>query len=131
MNKIFTTILASLLISISSYAADPWTKTQIGLEIGYQVALLCDWRQTSDFHKPYTDEKGKRWEYQKEANPLLGERPKQSTINNWCLLSSVGHVLISHYLPSEYRTVWQGVTFGIELDVVAYNLIGGKINIRF
>jgi len=43
--------IIGLLLSLSLYVFDPWTKTQVGLEVGYQLALLADWRQTSNFHK--------------------------------------------------------------------------------
>lgn len=118
--------VACFLITSGLFAADPWTKSQVALELGYQAALLCDWRQTSDYHKTWNTN-----DPIIETNPLLGSHPKQSTINQWCILSSVGHIAITNYLPSKRRSLWQGSTMAIEIMVVSHNQLNCKVRINF
>jgi hypothetical protein len=109
-------IALTMLLTLPVLAADPWTGTQLALEGTYQSALLCDWRQTSNFHKTW----GHTCETY-EANPLLGRHPSQATINQMCLLSSLGHLAISAALPHRWRTTWQGVTLAGEVYVAFVN----------
>lgn len=127
------------LLALPVLAADPWTGPHIALEAGYQAALLCDWRQTSDFHKPIATPNATSWvgntshvEFH-ESNTLLGAHPSQATINQMCLISSVGHLAISHFLPSSYRTLWQGASLVLEFDVAFVNSKTGqvRINVKF
>jgi len=118
----------------------------VALESGYLAALLVDWRQTSDYHRhtspclqrvcqpgdtTYTYLNAEVANPVPEENPLLGHYPSQATINAACLLSAAGHLLISQLLPTGWRPVWQGVTLGIELGMVARNHYCCCASIRF
>ena len=129
-------ILLAILLSLPLTAGDPWTRTQIALEGTFQAALLCDWRQTSDFHRtwePYRTPEG-GWVYPigtTEANPLLGRHPSQATINEMCLASSIGHLLISEVLPGRWRTVWQGVSLAGEVGVAFPKQVKATLKMEF
>jgi hypothetical protein len=125
-------IALTMLLTLPVLAADPWTPTQYALEGSYQAALLCDWRQTSDFHKTWKPTWGGGTSYGvAEVNPLLGRHPSQAKINEMCAMSSIGHVLISEVLPSGWRTAWQGVTVGLEVGMVAHNHLTCRASIKF
>ena len=126
---IFRTLLISLFLLLPLKADDRWTKTEITLEVAYQLALFVDWKQTSEFHRStiyYPD--GSTYTIH-ERNWLLGENPKQSAINIACLVSSLGHLWISHMLGHD-RIVWQTATLSIELLVVNNNFNAG-VKIRW
>jgi len=120
--------VVTLLFSLTLNAADPWTKTQIGLEAGYQVALLCDWRQTSNMHRTWH---GYDAGESQEGNPLLGKHPSQASINQTVVACAVGHLLVSHFLPSPWRYTWQGVSLAVEISVVSWNQRDVNISIKF
>jgi hypothetical protein len=126
MLRIFPVILACT----SLFAADPWTKCQVAMEVGYQLALICDWKQTTGFQRTWgaSPSGGVIVE---EANPLLGRRPSRATINNWCIISALGHVAVSHYLSTKWRTRWQSATMTIEIAVVAHNQAMAGVYLRF
>ena len=126
--------LITLLLCCSLRAADPWTKEQVYWELGYQAVLLVDWRQTSNIHKTWGDNPEIRTHNGGELierNPLLGRRPKQSTINKVCISSAVGHLLISNYLHTKWRTRWQKVTFAIEAIVITDNYSECRATLRW
>lgn len=132
--------LLALLLCLPALAADPWTGPQIALEGAYQAALLCAWRQTSDFHKTHMvafySYSTNFTEYgcskpHPELNPLLGRHPSQAAINVACVVSCAGHLLVSNLLPSRWRTAWQGVTAGLEIGVVAHNAFACNVAVRF
>jgi hypothetical protein len=122
----------AFLICLPALASSPWTPTQYVLEGAYQAALLCDWRQTSDFHKTWVPVWGNRIDYGvTEVNPMLGRHPSQARINEMCALSSIGHVVVSEVLPGEWRNIWQGVTMGLEIGFVAHNHFVCRASIKF
>jgi hypothetical protein len=126
-----------LLLMVSTLqAGEPWTKTEVALETGFQILLLIDWKQTSEFHRhrvpvhyPKTDPYGNTItgpdSYLSpihENNPFLGAHPSQARINAACLLTSLGHVAISNMLSSgRHRIAWQASTIWIEALVVKGN----------
>lgn len=125
-------LLLALLSTISLHAAEPWTKTEVALEAAFQLVLLADYNQTSQFHKftlPTTDGYGHTITYSpgvdtrliKEANPLLPKFPNQRTINRVFIGSAIGHALITHHLSHIGRAYWQASTLSVELWVVNSN----------
>ena len=120
-------ILAFLLLLGPLAASEPWSKRDVAMETTYQVLLLMDWRQTSDFHKQgYYDGAGV-WRSVGERNMFLGSQPSQAKINLICLASSLGHLWISNSLSSRDRVMWQGLTIGVEVLAVSNNY---KIGVR-
>ena len=92
----------------------------IALELLYQVALYVDYRQT----RAISDS-----EFYYERNPLLGEHPSASRTRNYFIAGGLAHAGITALLPQgKYRTLWQGVTLGVEAGFVYTNY---QIGIRF
>lgn len=130
-------VLILVCFLLPCQASDPWTKSEVALEATYQVLLFIDWKQTSEFHRhktytnyPTVDGPNYYITPMKEANPFMPIFPKQRTINAMCLLSSIGHVLVSHNLSHNNRLFWQGTTLIVEAYYVNsnYNL---KVVIRW
>ena len=96
---------------------DSWTKTEVALEVSFQMALFTDWKQTSTYHTTQA----------RELNPLLGSHPSQRTINQWCFISSAGHLLVSDLLPHKQRIYWQAASMTVEWAVIARNY---KLGVR-
>lgn len=124
-------LLLVLLVAVSA-SAEEWTPVEIGLEASYQLLLLADWKQTSEFHKMTTYDwngPGGNLQYHRveEANPFLPRDPKQRTINAACAVSAVGHFLISNALTHRYRMTWQSTTVLIEASFVRRN---ARIGVR-
>lgn len=95
--------------------ANEWTTQQIVLESSYDLILLADWRQTSNFHQTWCNKKPVY-----ECNPLLDKFPSQKSINEACIASAISHLIISNYL-GDNRISWQAVTLSIEFCFVAHN----------
>ena len=114
-----------MLVLLMPAKADDWTKNEVVLESSYQILLLADWRQTSNFH---------RYEYGDvftgthsigEKNMFLGRKPNQATINIFCLVSSIGHLLVSRAMDHKERVFWQSATILIEVSAVTGNYSAG------
>jgi len=101
----------------------PWTKTDIALQGTLAGLQIVDWAQTRWFIK-HPDYLGPG-RHTTESNPFLGENPSVGKVNNFIAASIIGHAVISHYLPSDYRTVWQGLWIVIEFDAVNHNRMAG------
>ena len=121
-------LLLSLLALSPMKAGDPWSKTDIALEAGFQAVLFLDWKQTSNFHNmTYTDANGVEHSIG-ERNMFLPAHPKQSQINIMILFSALGHLGISHIMDSKSRRVWQVTTITIEAFAVGNNYkVGARI----
>lgn len=126
IQKFLKPLLVASLLSLPSYAQETeivdrsWTKTEIYLETAFQMALFIDWKQTSEFHRSIRVLPDGTITESSERNPFLGSHPKQSTINIACLLSSLGHLGVSHLMGKD-KKVWQIATLTLELIVVNNN----------
>lgn len=90
------------------------------------MALAVDWMQTSDIHRT----KPANGNVITEGNRVLGPHPTQSTINQYFLAASVGHLLVSVALPPGYRNYWQVATLSVSCYWVRHNQAIG-ISIRW
>ncbi len=122
--KMLKTLILALILPSLAIASEPWTKTEVALEAAYQVALVVDWKQTSEFHRTILPGENR---VMKEMNPILGSHPSQGAINLTCLVSAVGHYLVSDSLNHKNRLRWQGATAMIEMSFVAHNY---KLGVR-
>jgi hypothetical protein len=119
--KIFIIIIFFCLIPALSFASDPWSIQDIALESTYIALHVIDWGQTRDIAKNPD-------EYHEAYNPLLGNHPSKDKVDLWFLTTTVTHILITNYLPSECRPYFQGVTIGIAGSLVLINFsVGLKI----
>lgn len=122
MKKCSTVVVGVLLASLwtaPSAAAElsftderAWTDTDTAYQAAYFIVHAIDWRQT---RSTVGDPKFY------ERNPLLGDRPSKSRVDNYFLLTAVLHVAISYALPSPYRRAWQASTIALEAYVIGRN----------
>jgi hypothetical protein len=108
-----------IILSLWAFAARAeWRTMDTVLEVSFVTVTTIDWMQTINFtqHKPW---------YQKELNPILGERPSRARVNTLIPLAILGHAAVSVLLPKNLRTIWQGVTLGFEIITVSNNQIRG------
>ena len=97
--------------------AENWTKGDTYREIVFLSLHFLDWQTTLDVAKQPQD-------YQ-EYNPILGKHPTVSEVNNYFLLTGATHIILSYYLPNEYRRAFQYITIGISGTAVTNNLSCG------
>lgn len=106
----------------AAYGADPWTKSDVALEATYAALLVIDWGQTRNI-AAHPD----KW---REYNPVLGKHPHRDTVDLICAGSLIGHAVVTHFLPAEWRPYWQWVTVAAEGSAVGWNFNAG-INVDF
>lgn len=97
--------------------AEPMTKEQKVLQGTYLTVHAIDWRQTRYIAK-HPDEFS-------ETNPLLGENPSTSKVDNLMLSIALLHTGITKSLPSEHRMYWQMFTLGFKVGYVEKNIYLG------
>ncbi len=121
MKKLFIISLFVLCIPASTMAADKWTTQNIIMEGTYHIIRAVDWSQTR-----YIANNPKRFH---EMNPVIGRHPTTSKVNQYFLVTAFLHLAISHYLPENYRTAWQGMTIFVSAGLVKHNYsVGIKLN---
>jgi hypothetical protein len=110
-----------LIYSAPALAGQDWSKDEVTLEVVFLTLQFIDYKQTlaiaedDDYY---------------ETNIFLGEDPQEEAIHAWFALTALGHVAISHMLPSKYRQIWQRIGITIEAGYVDHNnSIGVKVNI--
>jgi hypothetical protein len=94
-------VVAVLALQPSSTRADDWTNTDTIVEFGCVALLLMDWGQTLD----------RRYQ---ESNPILGSHPDSVAVDGYFVAAIGAQVLVARLLPSPWRSVFQGITLGIE-----------------
>lgn len=135
-------LLAALcLLPQHSAASDDWSKSDIALQVTYTVLHVVDWGQTRNLSRNYQTSKvayndndcyyGKcsyiENKHNYEVNPILGKNPHHDAVDLYFISTIVGHTVISHLLPDNYRTLWQCITIGVEGAVVNRNInVGAK-----
>jgi hypothetical protein len=100
-------VLALLLAS----SPGEWSALDTGLELSYASLVAVDMMQTQS-----SVSRGGL-----ELNPILGKRPSAVGIAGYGLGLVAVHLGISMALPSPWRSVWQGITVGIEGHTVVRN----------
>jgi|WetSurMetagenome_2_1015567.scaffolds.fasta_scaffold715445_2 hypothetical protein len=108
--------LVALFVLLPAQArSDAWTTTDTVVEAGCIALLLIDWRQTLD----------RRYQ---ESNPILGSHPSRAAVDGYFMGVIVAQLLVARLLPSRWRSVFQGVTIGIEGRSVVNNwLLGASL----
>lgn len=110
-------VLILVMMASSAEAADKWTTGNYALEGVYLGALAIDWMQTRNI--------ARHPDRFKEYNPILGSHPHSDKVDLICLGSALGHVLVTHMLPEEYRPYWQWSTAALEVSAVGWNFNAG------
>ncbi len=122
MKKLFIIMLFALCMPVSSVAADKWTTQNIIMEGTYHILRAVDWSQTR-----YIARHPKRFH---EMNPVIGRYPSVSRVDQYFFITTFLHLAISHYLPENYRTVWQGMTIFVSAEMVGHNYsVGIKLDL--
>ncbi len=113
-------IIAVLFLFVRpALAADPWTDRQITQQAGVTFLLAIDWAQTRDI---------KNHSGLHEANPILGEHPTDREVDQYFAAAAIGHAVVTHFLPSDWRDAWQYVWIGAEAGTIARNY---NLGVRF
>jgi hypothetical protein len=87
-----------------------WTKRDTLAELGFATITADDWRQTRTITR-HCD----------EINPLIGPCGENLPVDGYFPAAILLHAAISAALPPRWRTLWQGVTIGAELNQVWRN----------
>lgn len=102
----YLTILPMVLSSSLAYAE--WTRVDTTLQVVTTVTLTVDYLQTRRGL-----DTGKR-----EMNPIINKIGPEA----YFPLVAVGHAVVALALPSKARTIWQGVTIGVQINAIQGNL---------
>lgn len=137
-------ILPLLLLLALPARGDEWTTEQITMEGVYQVVAAMDWDQTRTIATaqacaPYTVSTspygpavmgiGCSPVYQ-EFNPLLGPHPAVADVDRYFAVSAITHLVVSAFLPADWRNGWERLSVGFEAGIVSHNY-GVGIQVRF
>ncbi len=120
LNRLFLLALLFFSSSVASMAADTWSRRDTALEAAVITVTAADWMQTR-YISAHPD-------LYSETNGILGPHPSMARIDNYFSLCIVSHVLITHFLPSRYRPLFQSASLAVELSVTAHNR---ALGIRF
>ena len=104
-------------------AADPWSQRDRALEAAWVVCHLADWGTTADLSRRYD-------EGFYETNFILGKHPSTDEVHLYMAAWMLIHPLVTNYLPTRARPVWQYVTIGVSGGAAASNLSVG-LNLKF
>ena len=112
MNKILLLYIC-LFVPSQLNAADEWDKTEASLEAAFLIINTADWLQTryiavhpDIFH---------------ERNLILGRHSSKKHVDIYFALITVGHIVIAHLLPNDYRKAFQIATITLSSVVVLNN----------
>ena len=65
----------------------------------------------------------------REVNPILGENPTKGEVSRWAAVSIITTTAMAYILPRKYRTIFQSIVIGAELQAVRYNYqVGLSVN---
>ena len=123
-------IIGILIILIAIFTPEaeasnkyPWTGADTALELTLVGASVVDDAQTMSVM---------RRDSGYETNPLLGKHPSDERIIATSVFGLATHAVIAYILPHPWRTVWQGMWIGIEIDAVEHNRsCGTGVSLRF
>ena len=114
-------ILLITLIPFNCFAFDEWSKQDIALQALYTGLHVTDWGQSRYITKHPDKYYEKNW--------VLGKYPSKDTVDIYFASTLVGHTLVTHMLPKDYRILWQFMTILVELSVVPSNFnMGVKVD---
>ena len=66
-----------------------------------------------------------------EGNPLIGECGERVPAEAYFATMIGLHLLVAHLLPGRARTIWQGVTIGVQGRTVVNNYLAIRHGYRF
>ena len=105
-------LLAIAVLVIGGCCPARYSKTDLALEGTFAAELAVDAAQTGAIV-------GECQEY----NPVIGRCGQRMPYPLYTLSALVLHLAISAILPPRARTIWQGVTVGVEAHTLYYNAL--------
>lgn len=117
--KLIVCILGGIILTSPCFAwePDPWSKTDVALEITWTALHLMDLNQTLQISAnpdKYT-----------EGCPFLRDHPSKGEVYKVFAIGWVAHALIAHVLPHPYRNWWQFLWIGSSATSVQDNWATG------
>ena len=107
---------AGLVLSAAVDERDPgWRWHDTALELVFAGVTTVDMLQTVSFRQNGTH----------EVNPILGQYPSRLRVVGGIGLAVLGHAAIAYVLPRPWRTIWQTMWLGVEVDAVGHNVSAG------
>jgi hypothetical protein len=104
-----TKLLLLLVLTLSGCATGGWTARDAALETTGLTLLAADYAQTQQITR---DPHGPG-----EANKIIGVVGAEAYFVGF----TVAHMAVSRALPKPWRTVWQSVVIGAEIEAVSIN----------
>jgi len=105
------TALSAALVACSPAS---WRDRDTVLEAGFIAATVIDYGQSLAVVDRCA-----------ELNPIIGECGENAGLTPYMILTVVTHLAISTALRHEWRSAWQGITFGIEAHQAYTNQVNG------
>lgn len=105
------------------YAFEPYTKTDLALEVTWETLHVIDWGYTLNI----ADRPDKFY----EMNPILGKHPSRSDVNLYMTGSMILHPIITYILPKEVtvfdvkipvRTLFQFISITTSSGLIINNI---------
>lgn len=95
------------------------------LDLALEAAFLATWYV--DYRQTTVTAKNPTLYYEK--NPVLGVHPHPDRVKAYFAAGAIIHPTITYVLPKGgYRTAFQAVTLGIEIDTISANF---RLGVRF
>ncbi len=105
-------LITALLLPAGARATDPWSRTDMALQLAFTGITVIDCLQT------HTIAQDPRWE---ETNRFLGRHPSHAKVNAYCGAALVATAAAAILLRQPYRRMWQVILIGIESEAVYHN----------
>jgi len=101
-----------LVLALSSVArADKWTVKDTVMQSAVTTTLVMDYAQTRE-----ALEHGAR-----ELNPIMGPHGNRLAPELYFPAVALLHAGVAYVLPARYRTVWQAVAIGVQINTIRGN----------
>jgi hypothetical protein len=106
--------IATLSVALVACSPATWRDRDTVLEAAFIAATVIDYGQSLAIVERCA-----------EANPVIGECGENAGLTPYMLLVLISHLAISTSLDPEWRTTWQGITFGVEAHQAYTNQLHG------
>ena len=115
------TLAILCLLAAPTRACEAWSSADTAREAIFAGVVMADLASTRGFL-----EAGQR-----EHNPLLGDRPTSLELYGFGAASLALHAGVACLLAPDWRFYWQTVWIGIEVGVVAGNVMRSGVKFAF
>ncbi|MGE0546945.1 MAG: hypothetical protein AB7O24_04900 [Kofleriaceae bacterium] len=105
---------AVMVMALATMGCGGWTKRDTALQLTFAAAAAADWAQTRSVVSSCD-----------EQNPFIGACGDNIPPGVWFPLTGLIHSGIAAALPPKWRTAWQALTIGAEVNMVWMNHANG------